>query len=66
MPIYSLFVNGSFGGVAVGGLAFYGNVRIFIDDGFSVRERYRMSFVSMVSFTAIFVVLAVAVVVLFQ
>lgn len=66
MPIYSLFVNGSFGGVAVGGLAFYGNVRIFIDDGFSVRERFRMSFVSMVAFVAIFVVLAVAVVVLFQ
>lgn len=66
MPIYSLFVNGSFGGVAVGGLAFYGNVRIFVDDGFSVRERYRMSFVSMATFTGIFVALAIAVVVLFQ
>ncbi len=66
MPIYSLFVNGSFGGVAVGGLAFYGNVRIFIDDGYSVRERYRASLLSMAIFTGIFVALAVAVVVLFQ
>ncbi len=66
LPVYSLFVNGSFGGIAVGGLAFYGNVRIFIDDGFSVRERYRMSLVSMAIFTAIFVTLAVAVVALFQ
>jgi hypothetical protein len=63
--LYLLVSNGGFGGIAIGGLAFYGNVRIFVDDGFTVRDRYLMSLASMGVVTAIGVAVVVVIIALF-
>ena len=63
--LYLLITSGSFGAIVVAGLVSYANVRIFIDDGFTSRDRYLFSLASMGIFAAIGVAVVAAIAVLF-
>jgi hypothetical protein len=61
---YLLYSSGSFGGFAIAGLLSFANVRIFVDDGFTPRNRYLFSLASMGTFAAFGAVAAAAIAVL--
>ena len=61
LPFYALFGGGGAIDILAGGLAFTANVRIFVNDGFSVGSRYSYSLASMGIFAVVYLAIGVTV-----
>ncbi len=64
LPVYAIFGQGEFIDILVGFAAFSGNVRIFINDGFTVGQRYLYSLGALGFFAVIYLAIVVAIVLL--
>ncbi len=65
LPAYAIFGQGGYIDILVGFVAFGANVRIFINDGFTVGQRYLHSLTVLGFFAVIYLVIIVAIVLLF-